>query len=83
MYTSARGCVRINGPFSDDFLVQVVLHQGSVLNPLLFTIVLEALSRETRSGYPEELLYIDDLALVCGTEREIKNLEVKWVESKC
>ena len=55
MYRKARSYVRINGPFSD-FLVQVELHQNSVLSPLLFIIVLAALSKETRSGYSEELL---------------------------
>ena len=64
MYRSAQSRVRINGPFINDFLVQVELHQDSVLSPLLLIIVLEALTRETTSGYPEELLYTEDLALV-------------------
>ena len=64
MYRSARSHFRVNGTFSDDFLVQLGLHQGSVLSPLLFTMVLEGLSREIRSGCQEELLYADDLALV-------------------
>ena len=37
--------------------MKVSLHQGSVLSPLLFIIVLEALSREFRSGVPWEDLY--------------------------
>lgn len=64
MYRSARSRVRINGPFIDDFLVQAELHQDSVLSLLLLIIVLEALTRETTPGYPEELLYTEDLALV-------------------
>ena len=32
-----------------------------MLSPLLFIIVLEALSREIRSGCPEGLLHADDL----------------------
>ena len=67
MYRNTKSQVRINSTFSDDFLVKVGLHQGSVLSPLLFIIVLEALSREIRSGCPEELLYADDLALVSET----------------
>ena len=31
-----------------------------MLSPLLFIVVLEALSREIRSGCPGELLYADD-----------------------
>ena len=55
--------VRVSGTISDDFLVQEELHLCSVLCPLLFIIVLEALSREIRSGCPKELLYVDELTL--------------------
>ena len=34
--------------------MRVGVHQGSVLSPLLFIIVLEALSREFRAGVPWE-----------------------------
>ena len=47
------------------FSVRVGVHQGSVLSPLLFIIVLEALSREFREGLPMELLYADDLVSGC------------------
>ena len=48
---------------SDDFLVQVGQHQGLILSPSLFNIVLEERSRKIRSAYPEEMLYADELAL--------------------
>ena len=38
--------------YCEEFEVKVGVHQGSVLSPLLFIIVLEALSREFRSGVP-------------------------------
>ena len=47
MYQNARSRVRINNSYSN---VQVGFHQGSVLSPLLFIIVLEALSREFQTG---------------------------------
>ena len=37
--------------------VRVSVHQGSVLSPLIFIIVLEALSKHLRKGLPYELLY--------------------------
>ena len=61
MYSNSRSRVRINDSFSEEFPIKVGVHQGSVLSPLLFIIVLEALSREMRSGCPKELLYADDL----------------------
>jgi len=66
MYSDARSRVRVNGRYSEEFEVKVSVHQGSVLSPLLFILVLhvEALSRAFRTGVPWELLYADDLALV-------------------
>ena len=57
MYANARSRVRVGEGYSEDFEVKVGAHQGSVLSPLLFIIVLEALSREFRSGVPWEDLY--------------------------
>ena len=44
MHQNTRSQLRVNNLFSDVFDVQVGVHQGSVLSPLLFIIVLEALS---------------------------------------
>ena len=52
--------VKHNGNESKAFTVRVGVHQGSVLSPLLFIIVLEAHSRRFREGLPTELLYADD-----------------------
>ena len=45
MYTNARSRVRVGEGYSKEFEVKIGVHQGSVLSPLLFIIVLEALSR--------------------------------------
>ena len=60
MYRNVQSRVTVNGSFTDDALVQVGLHQGSVLIPLLFIIVVGVLSREIRLGCPGELLYADE-----------------------
>ena len=46
MYANARSSVRVNNSYTDEFGVNVGVHQGSVRSPLLFIIVLEALSCE-------------------------------------
>jgi hypothetical protein len=55
------------------FPVRVGAHQGSVQSPLLFIIVLEALSTEFRTGVPWELLYADDLVLIAESEDKLIN----------
>ena len=66
MYKDVRSRVRVGDGYSEEFGVGVGVHQGSVLSPLLFIIVLEALSREFRTGCPWELLYADDQCWVHG-----------------
>ena len=64
MYTNARSWVRVGEGFSKEFEVKVGVIQGSVLSPLLFIIVLEALSHEFQAGVPWEDLYADDLVII-------------------
>ena len=78
MYEDATTEVRINGKSSRGFRVQVGVHQGSVLSPLLFIIVLEALSRKFRGGLPMELLYADDLVLMAETEELLVKKIIAW-----
>ena len=47
------------------------MHQGSALSPLLFLIVMEAISREFRVALPWELLCADDLAVIAEMEEEL------------
>ena len=78
MYTDARSRVRVNDPLSEEFSVKIGIHQGSVLSPLLFIMVLEALSIEFRTGCPWELLYADDLVLIAETMEELVGKFEKW-----
>ena len=53
--------VREGSGYSEEFGVKVRVHQGFVLSPLLFIIVLYALSREFCTDCPWVLLNADDL----------------------
>ena len=70
--------VRLNGRESNAFSVRVGIHQESVLSPLLFVIVLEAMSREFREGLPMELFYADDLVLMADSEELLMEKLRKW-----
>ena len=61
MYKEVRSRVRVGDEYSNLFDVRVDVHQGSVLSPLFFVVVLEALFMELRTGCPWEILYADDL----------------------
>ena len=71
MYKDVRTRVRVGEGYSEEFGVGVSVHQGSVLSLLLFIIVLEALSREFRTGCPWELLYADDLMISAESMEEL------------
>ena len=81
MYSNARSRVRVGEGYSDEFEVKVGVHQGSVLSPLLFIIVLEALSREFRCGVPWEDLYADDLVIIAESLEECVRRLLTWKEA--
>ena len=78
MYMDTSTMVKLNVKVSKGFRVKVGVHQGSVLSPLLFIIVLEALSRRFRGGLPMELLYADDLVLMADSEEQLVEKIRKW-----
>ena len=54
------------------------MHQGSLLSPLLFILVMEKATRECRVGGLWELLYSDDLALTAETQEEVELMFGEW-----
>jgi len=57
------------------------MHQGSALSPLLFVIVMEALSREFTVALPWESLYADDLVVIAKTEDDLVKMLNKWKDN--
>ena len=78
MYANARSLFRVGEGFSKEFEVKVGVNQGSVLSPLLFIIVLEALSCEFRAGVPWEDLYADDLVIIADSLNECVRRLLIW-----
>ena len=58
MYDGQKTSVMVNGVQSEDFEVKVGVHQGSVLSPILFIMVLKAVAQEFKGGSSWELLML-------------------------
>ena len=66
---------------SENFPIQVGLHQGSALSPFLFALVVDTVTSEVKRGLPEELLYADDLAITGRTQGELEVRLHTWQRS--
>ena len=78
MYKEAKTWVKVGDRHSEEFDVGVGVHQGSVLSPFLFSIVLDVLSEDGRKGALYELLYADDLVLMAETMEELEAQFIRW-----
>ena len=78
MYSHARSRVGVGEGYSEEFEVKVGVHQGSVLSPLLFIIVLEALSLEFSCGVPWEDLYAHELVIIAESMEECVRRLLTW-----
>ena len=78
MYKRAKTRVKVGGGHSEEFDVGVGVHQGSVLSPFLFSIVLDVLSENERKGASYEPLYVDDLVLMAETMEELEAQFIRW-----
>ena len=85
IYHEASTVVRSTRGRTDEFPINVGLHQGSGLSQFLFIVVIDVISEEFRCGLPSELPFADDLAVVTYTEEEMQRRWLGWqigMESK-
>ncbi|KAK3539484.1 hypothetical protein QTP70_008866 [Hemibagrus guttatus] len=78
MYERSRTVVRCAAGQTEEFNVEVGLHQGSALSPFLFAMVMDQLSEEVRQESPWTMMFADDI-VICSESREQveENLE-RW-----
>ena len=81
LYHGAKTKVRVGSELSPEFLVQVAVHQGSVLSPLLFAIAVDIISENAREGLMIEILHADDLVLMSESIANLKKKFLKWKEA--
>ena len=78
IYTGAKTVVGTVSGNSSGFEVKVGMHQDSALSPLLFVIVMEAISREFRVALPWQLLYADNLDVIPESEQDLIKRLNEW-----
>ncbi|KAK3535197.1 hypothetical protein QTP70_004755 [Hemibagrus guttatus] len=68
MYEKSRTVVKCAVGQTEEFKVEVGLHQGSALSPFLFAIVMDQLSEEVRQESPWTMMFADDI-VICSESR--------------
>ena len=78
LYDGAKTRVRLGSAYSKEFEVKFGVHQGSVLSPLLFVIVVDVITENARRGVVTELLYADDLVIISEDMEDLKERFWYW-----
>ena len=72
--------VMVDCELSEEFEVKVGMHQGSVLSPFLFALVVDVVTEFAKEGALSELLYDDELVMISETVEGLRNNLLKWKE---
>ncbi|KAL6521651.1 hypothetical protein OROGR_018220 [Orobanche gracilis] len=78
MYSQARTCVRTPVGDTPYFPVEVGLHQGSAVDPFLFALIPDVISRGIQDGVLWCMLFVDDIVLVVESKREVNEKLELW-----
>jgi hypothetical protein len=85
MYEGATTRVKVGEDNSEEFSITIWLHQGSILSPYLFVLVMDELTKDIQDDVPWCMLFVDDIALI-DESRECVNTKLElWrstLESK-
>ncbi|RWR99635.1 hypothetical protein B4U79_01873, partial [Dinothrombium tinctorium] len=80
LYHNARSTVRCPLGSSPPFAINVGVHQGSALSPLLFILCMDTVTADLQKPHPWTLLYADDVLLASETRYELQQQAQKWKE---
>ena len=78
LYEGSRTKVRVGSGTSDEFGVRVGVHQGCVLSPLIFAIVVDVVTEHAREGLLNEILYANDLVLMSESLEDLRERFQRW-----
>ncbi|KAK3544109.1 hypothetical protein QTP86_001805, partial [Hemibagrus guttatus] len=78
MYERSRTVVKCAVGQTEEFNVEVGLHQGSALSPFLFAIVMDQLSEEVRQESPWTMMFADDIVICSESREQVEESLEKW-----
>ena len=79
MYEIMKGRVVVGYGLSVEFPVNISLRQGSALNPLLFIMVMELISRNiSTKDVLMKMMFADDLAIIAESKQELQDVLEEW-----
>ena len=78
LYRDPKSRVRSAAGTSKPLRVSVGVHQGSALSPLLFILVMDAITHDIQRPAPYTLLYADDVFLASDDKTELEQLVQTW-----
>ncbi|KAK3518784.1 hypothetical protein QTP70_012732 [Hemibagrus guttatus] len=78
MYERSRTVVRCAVGQTEEFKVEVGLHQGSALSPFLFAIVMDQLSEEVRQASPWTMMFADDIVICSESREQVEESLERW-----
>jgi hypothetical protein len=85
MYDNIVTSVRTSDGNTNDFPINIGLHQGSTLSHYLFALVMDEVTRDIQGGIPWCILFVDDVVLLdesrTGLTYKVVSLGVKLLTS--
>ncbi|KAK3557345.1 hypothetical protein QTP70_026575 [Hemibagrus guttatus] len=78
MYERSRTVVRCAVGQTEEFKVEVGLHQVSALSPFLFAIVMDHLSEEVRQESPWTMMFADDIVICNESRKQVEENLERW-----
>uniref|UniRef100_A0A914VFU1 Reverse transcriptase domain-containing protein n=1 Tax=Plectus sambesii TaxID=2011161 RepID=A0A914VFU1_9BILA len=78
LYRDPKSHVQAAAGTSKDFRITVGVHQGSVLSPLLFIIIMDVITRDLHQQPPWTLLYADDVMLAATNKADLQHQVQAW-----
>ncbi|VDP06675.1 unnamed protein product [Heligmosomoides polygyrus] len=80
LYSCPKSRVQAAAGTSMEFPISVGVHQGSALSPLLFVVVMDAITRDLQKPVSWTLLYADDVMLASEDKGELERELQAWCD---